>query len=1039
MFSPQPGFSLRPPCTSDTGRHTELLNIVDYYLTHPQCFNRVTEDICVSVVVGISLSEYANTLADYCKLRHGTDCTTCSSFIAVALNVIENGFVKLSQAFKTAFPHVAYHSHSAKRRLLQLPLVAFRVGEPRSGLSEVYICEHFSGVDYQQFLKLLNALHLQKKSRELSMSKSELKDLLSLAQTDKERECVRYAVWKSSGLSVTAARRVYGFENLRERAQKVDTAIEEVKAIRTAMDEVCKIKEKAALALYGISVSDMSTDESDSGEEWTSLSEVEEDSTLIQSEVSWPEKSALLRLLQDCKFNWFELVSHLDKINCVEMKKRYQELLEELKPDEQELLIQSYTACSHVEERESPEEKREAAAWNGYIVSESDSDNPDTYSGITNLSSSAAQGVLRKRILAIQRQTRRRREAAIAKKHFLARKRSKRMGTILQKFPDIGKVMESYVEERSVGADSWRRTGVLTFDGNKPIKEKVTYERIRKHLQEVYQHKFSYGTVVQLCVARNKRRRSAIRYRGVAQVTSRRARKGFCLRYNPDSHWSAAFYRNLNYLQFMDGRTVLIINRDDAAGFRMDTLSTHRLHKTPVVRGKEILTTRTDFVNSYPSILQTTSYNFPGTKTTTEICAGVVKGAKVYPKNPAQHSADLEMLECADSIQPAFINSLTNQPKLIVCARVDGATDEGPSHLEVQFWWTAHHLKRPTYATLVTMRSSGSSFLNRVELQNGCLSLAHANLFIPSNINGTCFDPNTGKLDEQRLKTNMELAMDIYISRVNGAPCGDSQIHLFKGADSTEKQELRNHVLVYLKGSIEQKAKLKSEQPMCYEYIESVWNIRSKHMVPNLPVQYTFYLKCCRKQDCSHPLCEQTSEEMCWFPNGPRLSHLPFPIPDPARPWGNPECTSCKGICHGHFLLPEAALASEVSPMVQPPSQILKEEFDKLQSCKPSDDCIRTVANRSLLPTEEVEMWFEHLTTVARNRKRGAEKAAATRRRKREQIHACKCGVCGQVYEELTEEVQNWIACDKCQTWFHFECVGIDCVPQNFLCSLCTS
>ena len=91
------------------------------------------------------------------------------------------------------------------------------------------------------------------------MSKSELKDLLSLAQTDKERECVRYAVWKLSGLSVTAARRVYGFENLRERAQKVDTAIEG---------------------------SDMSTDESDSGEEWTSLSEVEEDSTLIQSEVS---------------------------------------------------------------------------------------------------------------------------------------------------------------------------------------------------------------------------------------------------------------------------------------------------------------------------------------------------------------------------------------------------------------------------------------------------------------------------------------------------------------------------------------------------------------------------------------------------------------------------------------------------------------------------------------------------------------------------------------------------------------------------------
>ena len=156
---------------------------------------------------------------------------------------------------------------------------------------------------------------------------------------------------------------------------------------------------------------------------------------------------------------------------------------------------------------------------------------------------------------------------------------------------------------------------------------------------------------------------------------------------------------------------------------------------------------------------------------------------------------------------------------------------------------------------------------------------------------------------------------------------------------------------------------------MYYDYIESVWTLRNNHMLTNLPSQYAFFLKCCQKQDCCHPLCKQTSDEMCWFPNGPRLSHLPFPIPDPARPWGYQECTTCKGICHGHFLLPEAALASEVCPMIQPPSQILKEEFDKLQNHKPSDDFIRTVAKRVLLPTEEVEMWFEHLATVQKNRK----------------------------------------------------------------------
>ena len=268
------------------------------------------------------------------------------------------------------------------------------------------------------------------------------------------------------------------------------------------------------------------------------------------------------------------------------------------------------------------------------------------------------------------------------------------------------------------------------------------------YLEEVYKRKFSYGTIVQLCVARNRRRASSKRYKGVAKVTSRRARKGFQLRYNPDTHWSAALYRSLNFLQYTDGRHILNINRDDAAGFRLDTLTTHKLHRTPVVKGKEILTTHTDYVNSYPSLLQTTSYNFTRTNTTGEVCAGIVKGAGVYPKNAAQHAADLERLESEASVNAIFLNPLTGQPKQIECIHVDGATDEGPSHLEIQFWWTLRHLERPTAITLVTTRSSGASYLNRVELQNGCMALAHANLFIPSNLNGSCFDPQTGKVDQ---------------------------------------------------------------------------------------------------------------------------------------------------------------------------------------------------------------------------------------------------------------------------------------------------
>ena len=93
---------------------------------------------------------------------------------------------------------------------------------------------------------------------------------------------------------------------------------------------------------------------------------------------------------------------------------------------------------------------------------------------------------------------------------------------------------------------------------------------------------------------------------GLAQVTSRRCRKGLCLKFNPDSHWSAAFYKDLNELKYSDGRDLLNVNRDNATGFRLDTLATCKQYKIPVVKGKETMTTRTDFVKKYPSLLQTT-------------------------------------------------------------------------------------------------------------------------------------------------------------------------------------------------------------------------------------------------------------------------------------------------------------------------------------------------------------------------------------------------------------------------------------------------
>ena len=228
--------------------------------------------------------------------------------------------------------------------------------------------------------------------------------------------------------------------------------------------------------------------------------------------------------------------------------------------------------------------------------------------------------MIAKRRKAIQRRTRHLRAKAVAEQRFLSKKSSTRISRILSQCPDIGKVIESFVSEHNIGADAWRRTGVLTFDGNTRLPKKVTYERIHLHLQDVYKHHFSYGSVVQLCVARNKRRLSAKRYHGAAKVTTRRARKGFTLEYNPDTHWSATFHKGLNSIQLKDGRDLCLVNRDDATGFRLDTLTTCKQYGTPTVKGSEVLTTRMDYVSKYASTLQTASYNFTSTQTTAEIC-----------------------------------------------------------------------------------------------------------------------------------------------------------------------------------------------------------------------------------------------------------------------------------------------------------------------------------------------------------------------------------------------------------------------------------
>ena len=291
---------------------------------------------------------------------------------------------------------------------------------------------------------------------------------------------------------------------------------------------------------------------------------------------------------------------------------------------------------------------------------------------------------------------------------------------------------------------------------------------------------------------------------------------------------------------------------------------------------------------------------------------------------------------------PDFQPCLKNKP--IDCIRVDGAGDEGPAHAEVQFMWTERHLEQEKVHTLVTTRCSGSSYLNRVELQNGCLAMAHSNIFIPSTIHGSNLGQSVS-IDYQQLERNLDSAADVYISKCNNAPFGESSIQLLKGSRNhlaKNYKTRRPHLLRFLKGSKKEKNKLMEDNPTLFEYFTEIWD---RDMVKGLPAHYVFQLIPCYQQDCIHPVCKRGKpiQEPVWYNGGPPLSYLPIPIAEPKHCWGQP-CDECKGFCTGHYLRPDDHM-----------EQVAKFGTDKCVFTPPKDQ----VEETAKLKCQKKEEWTE--------------------------------------------------------------------------------
>ena len=150
------------------------------------------------------------------------------------------------------------------QRFLQMPLTAVRVGKPQTGRSAWYLVEFVEGVDYVSFAHFSEAVfRFKTPSQPIGMGKNEVKALLGLAHSDRERELVRYSIFKTSGLTSTGARQKLGFERMYERTKQVEECLEAAFSIREAIDKLSQVPEQGHCECNGTDSSESDTDDSE--------------------------------------------------------------------------------------------------------------------------------------------------------------------------------------------------------------------------------------------------------------------------------------------------------------------------------------------------------------------------------------------------------------------------------------------------------------------------------------------------------------------------------------------------------------------------------------------------------------------------------------------------------------------------------------------------------------------------------------------------------------------------------------------------------
>ena len=156
--------------------------------------------------------------------------------------------------------------------------------------------ELVKGVNYRRICNVLESSRKKSVHSTSCITKTELRELLRLAQSDRERECLKYAVFKGSGLTPTAARRELGLENMGKRVTHMVDCIQQAAEIERSFEELAQIRAQCVTA--------SSSSESDP-------EDCQPDSPPHSLKLSSDAVEQLSNALKESNLNWFEFCDRI--------------------------------------------------------------------------------------------------------------------------------------------------------------------------------------------------------------------------------------------------------------------------------------------------------------------------------------------------------------------------------------------------------------------------------------------------------------------------------------------------------------------------------------------------------------------------------------------------------------------------------------------------------------------------------------------------------------------------------------------------------